>query len=612
MHDDERGGCNSVTRARDGDAWPLVLVVFGPFVPELHAADLDEDAVFAVDKDAFDDVLRSIVGQVSLDVGHRMAGDPSDNWVRIPIENMRSFHPDAIVQAVPRLRELAELRRSVAAGECGAATLLDRLRTLQVPAGALEYVHEVIGPVGGLMPSASGPGPVESGASGASVLDAMLSASNVPGAARTGDDRAGASDVGRLIGQLSGARRGEGLGPAAIARITSELDRQIGAFVSASLHHPKFRRLEALWRGLKFLVERTDFRAPIRMLIGPSDKEHLAERITRFADGQIPAHGAEADLVIVAACEFDRSPADMQVLRSLAVAGENLAVPVVAGAAPGFLGDRSPAELERLTNLGAIFDEPTYVKWRALREAEESRWLTLVFNRFLARECYGPGGVRTRSFEFDEQAYIRNPDDACLWANPVWLLAERLTARFAETGWATELAGSRNGVVGDLPVRTICDRGPATVRSPVETMLDARQVEDLAHAGVAAWTAQADRDAAVLLAIPTVHRPRRYSDVEQTHLAARRATLPYQMFAARMASLAALVAQRLPGGQHPQTIDEIFRAAFGSLVPSADACDVQVVPAAEADDRYEVSLTILPERVGWPLPPVHLQCRVRR
>ena len=44
-----------------------------------------------------------------------------------------------------------------------------------------------------------------------------------------------------------------------IEQVINELDARISAQLDEILHHDKFQMLEALWRGLYFLVERTDF-----------------------------------------------------------------------------------------------------------------------------------------------------------------------------------------------------------------------------------------------------------------------------------------------------------------------------------------------------------------
>ncbi|MDT3522367.1 type VI secretion system contractile sheath large subunit, partial [Cronobacter sakazakii] len=40
----------------------------------------------------------------------------------------------------------------------------------------------------------------------------------------------------------------------------AELDRQISRQLDTVMHHPEFQQVESLWRGLKHLVDRTDYR----------------------------------------------------------------------------------------------------------------------------------------------------------------------------------------------------------------------------------------------------------------------------------------------------------------------------------------------------------------
>ncbi|EPB2587081.1 type VI secretion system contractile sheath large subunit, partial [Cronobacter sakazakii] len=44
----------------------------------------------------------------------------------------------------------------------------------------------------------------------------------------------------------------------------AELDRQISRQLDTVMHHPEFQQVESLWRGLKHLVNRTDYRQNVR------------------------------------------------------------------------------------------------------------------------------------------------------------------------------------------------------------------------------------------------------------------------------------------------------------------------------------------------------------
>jgi len=61
----------------------------------------------------------------------------------------------------------------------------------------------------------------------------------------------------------------------------SELDAKLSKQIDLIVHHPDFQKLESPWRGLKFVVDRTDFRENIKLEVLNVSKEDL---ITDFED----------------------------------------------------------------------------------------------------------------------------------------------------------------------------------------------------------------------------------------------------------------------------------------------------------------------------------------
>ena len=57
--------------------------------------------------------------------------------------------------------------------------------------------------------------------------------------------------------------------------------QRLSAQVNEILHHPKVQTLESAWRGLKFLIDRTDFRENIKVEMLNATKEDL---LTDFED----------------------------------------------------------------------------------------------------------------------------------------------------------------------------------------------------------------------------------------------------------------------------------------------------------------------------------------
>src|SRR5260370_31290821 len=55
----------------------------------------------------------------------------------------------------------------------------------------------------------------------------------------------------------------------------AEIDRRISRQLDEIMHHPEFQKLESAWRGLKFLVDRTDFRENTKLELLNCSKEDL-------------------------------------------------------------------------------------------------------------------------------------------------------------------------------------------------------------------------------------------------------------------------------------------------------------------------------------------------
>src|SRR5450830_416794 len=57
----------------------------------------------------------------------------------------------------------------------------------------------------------------------------------------------------------------------------ASLDRQIGRQLDAVMHHPDFQRVESTWRGVKSLIDQTDFRQNVRIELLDVSKDHLVQ-----------------------------------------------------------------------------------------------------------------------------------------------------------------------------------------------------------------------------------------------------------------------------------------------------------------------------------------------
>jgi type VI secretion system protein ImpB len=90
---------------------PLKLLMLGDYNLRPDPTPLDERKKIGVNKDNFDDVLREQKLKLSMVVPNRLTGKPGDDMkVELDIDTLKAFTPDKIVEQVPELKKLLEIR----------------------------------------------------------------------------------------------------------------------------------------------------------------------------------------------------------------------------------------------------------------------------------------------------------------------------------------------------------------------------------------------------------------------------------------------------------------------------------------------------------------------
>jgi type VI secretion system protein ImpC len=87
-----------------------------------------------------------------------------------------------------------------------------------------------------------------------------------------------------FIAELLREKRSERIDRTAVDAMVAEIDRKLTAQVNEILHHPEVQKLESAWRGLKFAVDRIDFRENVRLEILSVDRETLQADLEDAAD----------------------------------------------------------------------------------------------------------------------------------------------------------------------------------------------------------------------------------------------------------------------------------------------------------------------------------------
>jgi type VI secretion system protein ImpB len=110
---------NIVYRPALGDAkeeveLPLKLLVMGDFTGKPDDRPLENREPTNIDKDNFNEVLKAQGLDLNLNVSNKLSPRPDEEMgVKLQIDSMKDFEPERIVEQVPELKRLLELRESL-------------------------------------------------------------------------------------------------------------------------------------------------------------------------------------------------------------------------------------------------------------------------------------------------------------------------------------------------------------------------------------------------------------------------------------------------------------------------------------------------------------------
>jgi type VI secretion system ImpB/VipA family protein len=528
----------------------LAQVVPGP---DASAGRTPSAAPVAIDAESFDRVLSHFAPSFAVEVDDPFAGG-SRQEKPVPVafvwRDRKSLRPNALVEQVSALRALVEARhvlQDVAARKRSVDDARAQLgRILPRPS----WTDALLRGVG-----ASAPKPAPQPAS---ALDALLDLVDVPGGAP-------ASTAPRTPEEASATQR---------------LDLAFRTFVESILRHPEVRRLEATWRALRLLVEQCDKRKGVEVDVVCVDREGAADAIRALAS---PGDRAPVDLVVVDQT-LAPTAADLAHLEAWASLGEGLLAPVLVGGTPTMLGLATLQQVAQSTSALSTSSDTRAVATRAAASRDAARWIAVVMNDVLVRPAH-----TTSTSRQEEPAFFEDADDeaSSVFAAGAYVVAALCARSHARIGWPTAILGTRDGALGDLPVRTARDRG-VEAAIPLQVAPSDATVREAARAGLTLLACAPNTDAAVLARAPMLFRPEGGGKPAA-------ASLPDQLFIARFARAVQAVAAAVPADTDPRKAEQVARIALADIFVDAAPPGPDLVPRVDAEKR-SLTVTVRPRR----------------
>ena len=325
---------------------------------------------------------------------------------------------------------------------------------------------------------------------------------------------------------LQSTDQAEPINKARVDRMIAEIDRKISAQMDAILHAPEFQELESTWRGLKLLVDRTDFRENIKIELISVRKDELLEdfelapevpqsglykHVYSAGYGQF---GGEPVGVMVGLFAFSAATPDLKLLQYCASVGAMAHAPFISSVSPEFFGVQTFPDLAEIKDLASTFEGPKYAKWRGLRESEDARYIGLTAPRFLLRNPYDPVENPIRSFQYRES--VEADHEHYLWGNTALLMAERINDSFAKYRWCPNIIGPQSGgAVYDLPVHVYEAFSQLEQKIPTEVLITDRREFEMAEEGFITLTMRKGSDNAAFFSANSIQKPKRFANTKE-------------------------------------------------------------------------------------------------
>lgn len=347
-----------------------------------------------------------------------------------------------------------------------------------------------------------------------------------------------------LDGSMTVSRDVESMINARIAQIDHLLSIQLNEI----LHHQSFQKLEASWRGLKYLLDQSETSTSLKIKVFNCNKKELLKDLQRAPEfdqstlfkkvyeEEFGTFGGAPFGALMGDYEFGRSPEDIELLERISQTAAAAHAPFVTGADPSLFNLDNFTALDAPRDLAKIFDTTEYAKWKSFRQSEDSRYVGLCLPHVLMRLPYGRETKPIEAFSYEEQ--VDGTDHSkYLWGNAAYALAARVTTAFANYGWCASIRGVEGGgLVEGLPVHNFyTDEGDTTLKCPTEVPITDRREKELADLGFVPLVHCKGTDYAAFFSVQSAQKSKLY-DKDAANANARLSTqLPYIFAVSRFA-----------------------------------------------------------------------------
>ena len=343
-----------------------------------------------------------------------------------------------------------------------------------------------------------------------------------------------------------------------LSRYIGLLDELLIEQLNTILHHEKFQRLEASWRGIEQLIAAAIPYKNVKIRLLDVSWREITRDIDRAVDFDQTAlfelvynqefgmPGGQPYGCLLGDYQVQHRPSkqhpydDVGTLRGIAAMSAASFAPFICGASPALFGIDEFESLGNPINMASLFQQQEYTSWRSLREMSDSRFIGVTLPRVLMREPYENKILDDAGLLFIEQMSDGNSNHY-LWGNACYAMGVVLIREFGDVGWFSHIRGvprdyAGGGLVTSFPSLDYGTDGVDVAQKIVTQVIitDSRERE-LSELGYLCLCDCYDTPFAAFQSCPSLQKPRQYSSSASTANARMSAMLQQILCASRFA-----------------------------------------------------------------------------
>ena len=435
---------------------------------------LADRKILPVDVDNFDEVLARISPHLEVPLD-----DTADSGVRIDFRRLDDFHPDELFRKLQVFKALREMRGR-----------LENPTTFAAAAGELKrgMTNSLATP---LQPTVPQPpdAPATTEGTGGSLFEQLLgkaSAESRPATAPQNDA------VQRLIRQIVEPHLAKGADPGEQRQWLAVIDDAIAQLMRRILHHAPFQRLESVWRGIRWLIDRIEDSEALKLFLLDASETELAADLAEaegnvertqlyrlLSQNSVGVPGGEPWSLVLGAYTFGADVESLDLLELLGAVSAGCVGIFVGAAHPALLGCPS---LPAAPHTSDWHEPPAGLaeRWQHLRLSPVAQQIGLALPRFMLRLPYGEKSEPVESFRFEEMP-AHPPHEAYLWGNPAFACGTLIGEAWMR-GEALTVGTLRE--IGELPYYVYADGIEKVMKPCAEVYLNEKTANEILGRGI--------------------------------------------------------------------------------------------------------------------------------